>query len=64
MPSEALVVRFPTGRNEYALTENVPKVGDSVEREGREWRVVEVEATVDGPTVVTLRLAEEAPGYS
>ena len=50
-----MVVRFPTGRSEYRLSDKKPKVGDNLKRNGDNWVVEKVAEDEHGATVVTLR---------
>lgn len=49
-------LRFePRGGFEYVLSEQVPKVGDVLKRNGDNWQVVEVTEEKDGTSTVILR---------
>jgi hypothetical protein len=44
----------PIGR-EYVLSENLPKIGDVLTRNGDNWTVVEIREEADGTSTVILR---------
>jgi hypothetical protein len=52
--SESITIRFPTGAWEYAMTQRVPEVGDTLERDGKTWMVARVTEPRDGHRVVTM----------
>ena len=54
MSTDAMVVRFPTGRSEYRLSDKKPQVGDKLKRNGDNWLVEKVTEDKHGATVVTL----------
>lgn len=60
MASESLTIRFPSGAWEYATTERVPNVGDTLERDGTTWFVAGVTESVDDHRVITMALRLEA----
>jgi hypothetical protein len=57
---ESITIRFPSGDWEYALTERVPDVGDTLVRDGETWNVALVAESVDDHRVVIMALAPEA----
>ena len=59
MASESITIRFPSGAWEYAMTERVPDVGDTLVREGETWNVALVTESVDDHRVVIMALAAE-----
>jgi hypothetical protein len=54
--SESITIRFPSGAWEYALTNRVPDLGDSLVRDGKTWDVAEVADSVDGHRVIIMAL--------
>jgi len=58
--SEAITIRFPTGDWEYAVTERVPYVGDTLVRGGEMWAVAHVAEPVDNHRVVIMELCPGA----
>ena len=56
MASESITIRFPTGDWEYAVTERVPHLGDTLVRGGETWAVVYVAEPVDDHRVVIMAL--------
>ena len=56
MASETITIRFPSGAWEYAVTERLPKVGDTLVREGETWNVALVAESVDDHRVVIMAL--------
>ena len=52
--SDLLTVRYPSGDTEFRMSENAPKVGDVLKRNGHNLMVEEVVDTNRG-TQVTLR---------
>jgi hypothetical protein len=51
---ESVTIRFPSGAWEYAVTERVPGVGDTLLRDGTSWVVAGVTASVDHHRVITM----------
>ena len=62
MASETITIRFPSGAWEYAVTERVPEVGDTLVREGETWNVALVAESVDDHRVVIMALRARPPG--
>ena len=60
MASESLTIRFPSGAWEYATTERVPNVGDTLVRDGETWFVAGVTESVDDHRVITMAPRAEA----
>ena len=60
MASESLTIRFPSGAWEYAKTERVPSVGDTLVRDGETWFVAGVTESVDDHRVITMGPRPEA----
>ena len=56
MTSEPVTIRFPSGAWEYALTERVPALGDTLLRDGTTWIVAGVTEPVDHHRVITMAL--------
>ena len=56
MASHSITIRFPSGRWEYAVTERVPAVGDTLMRDGKTWVVAGVTESVDDHRVITMKL--------
>ena len=56
MASESITIRFPAGAWEYALTERVPEVGDTLVRDEKTWTVRLVAESVDDHRVVIMAL--------
>ena len=48
-------IRYPSGETEYRMSDNAPKVGEILRRNGHKWLVQEVVEAVGGTTIVTLR---------
>ena len=59
MAFESLTIRFPSGDWEYAMTERVPHVGDTLVRGGETWAVAHVAESVDNHRVVIMQLRPE-----
>ena len=59
MASESITIRYPAGGWEYAVTERVPEVGDTLVREGETWNVALVAEPVDDHRVVIMALPPE-----
>jgi hypothetical protein len=45
---DSITIRFADGTWEYVVTERVPKIGESLVRQGRTWVVSRVDASPDG----------------
>ena len=56
MASESITIRFPSGAWEYVMTQRLPEVGDTLERDGKTWMVARVTESRDGHRVVTMTL--------
>jgi hypothetical protein len=54
--SESITIRFPSGAWEYALTNRVPELGDSLVRDGKTWDVAQVGESVDDHRVIIMAL--------
>jgi hypothetical protein len=52
--SESITIRFPSGAWEYAATERVPEVGDTLVRDEETWAVVAVSESVDEHRVIIM----------
>ena len=59
MTSESITVRFTSGAWEYAMTERVPELGDTLVRDGKTWSVAAVGESVDHHRVITMALPPE-----
>jgi hypothetical protein len=57
--SETITIRFPSGAWEYAVTERVPEVGDTLLRGGVTWNVALVAESVDDHRVIIMALPPE-----
>jgi hypothetical protein len=57
--AETITIRFPSGAWEYAVTERVPELGDTLVREGETWNVALVAESVDDHRVVIMALPPE-----
>jgi hypothetical protein len=57
--SESITIRFPSGAWEYAVTERVPEVGDTLVRDEKTWAVVAVAESVDEHRVIIMALSPE-----
>lgn len=51
----AISIRYSDGASEFRLSENTPKIGDVLKRNGDRWVVVEVRHEKDGTSTVILR---------
>ena len=60
MASEAITIRFPSGDWEYAVTERVPHVGDTLGRGEETWAVAHVAEPVDNHRVIIMELGPGA----
>ena len=60
MASESITIRFPTGAWEYAVTERVPHLGDTIVRDGETWAVAHVAEPVDNHRVIVMELGPGA----
>ena len=58
--SESITIRFPSGAWEYAVTERVPLVGDTLVRGEETWAVRHVAEPVDDHRVVIMELGPGA----
>ena len=56
MASESVTIRFPSGDWEYAVTERVPHIGDTLVRGEETWAVRQVAEPVDDHRVVIMEL--------
>lgn len=56
MASETITIRFSSGAWEYAVTERVPEVGDTLVRDEKTWAVAAVTESVDDHRVVIMAL--------
>ena len=54
MASESITIRFPSGAWEYVMTQRLPEVGDTLQRDGKTWMVARVTESRDGHRVVTM----------
>jgi hypothetical protein len=54
--SESITIRFPSGAWEYAVTERVPELGDTLVRDEKTWAVAAVAESVDDHRVITMAL--------
>ena len=61
MASESITIRFPTGAWEYAVTDRLPDVGDTIVRDGETWAVAYVAEVVDDHRVIIMEPGPE-PG--
>jgi hypothetical protein len=59
MASESITIRFPSRAWEYAMTERVPELGDTLVRDGKTWAVAAVAESVDDHRVITMALPPE-----
>ena len=59
MASESITIRFPAGGWEYAVTDRVPEVGDTLVRDKTTWTVAVVAESVDAHRVVIMALPPE-----
>ena len=55
-----VTVRFPDGEWELALSENVPKVGDTLRRSGGKWVVARAAEDRNGHVIVAWRPASRS----
>jgi hypothetical protein len=58
---ESITIRFPTGAWEYAVTDRLPDVGDTIVRDGETWAVAHVAEPVDDHRVIIMEPGPE-PG--
>jgi hypothetical protein len=58
--SESITIRFPTGDWEYAVTERLPHLGDTLVRGGETWAVRHVAEPVDDHRVIIMELGPGA----
>jgi hypothetical protein len=63
MPSPFVTVRYPDGAWELALSEKVPKVGDTLRRSDGNWVVAKAAEDRNGHIIVTWRAPGPAPTY-
>jgi hypothetical protein len=54
--SESITIRFPSGAWEYAVTERVPELGDTLVRDEKTWVVASVTESVDNHRVIIMAL--------
>jgi hypothetical protein len=57
LSSPFITVRYPDGAWELALSEKVPKVGDTLRRSGGKWVVATIVEDTNGHVIVTWRAA-------
>jgi hypothetical protein len=57
--SESITIRFPSGAWEYAVTERVPELGDTLVRDEKTWAVAAVSESVDEHRVIIMGLPSE-----
>lgn len=57
LSSPFVTVRYPDGTWELALSEKVPKVGDTLRRSGGKWVVATAAEDTNGHVIVTWRAA-------
>ncbi len=57
MSSPFVTVRYPDGAWELTLRENVPSVGDTLQRSGGKWVVAKARRDPSGHVIVTWRAA-------
>jgi hypothetical protein len=57
--SECMTIRFPSGDWEYAMTERVPDVGDSLGRAGKTWIVTGGDGSEGQPPAIVMALRPE-----
>jgi hypothetical protein len=57
--SESITIRFPSGAWEYAVTERVPEIGDTLMRDEKTWAVAAVTESVDDHRVIIMALPPE-----
>jgi hypothetical protein len=57
MSSPFVTVRYPDGAWELALSEKVPKIGDTLRRSGGKWVVAKAAEDTNGHVIVTWRPA-------
>jgi len=57
--SESITIRFASGAWEYAVTERVPEVGDTLVRDEKTWAVVAVAESMDEHRVISMALPPE-----
>jgi hypothetical protein len=62
--SESITIRFPAGGWEYAVTNRVPEVGDTLVRDEKTWTVRLVAESVDDHRVVIMALPPEVENES
>jgi hypothetical protein len=55
--SESITIRFPSGAWEYAVTERVPELGDTLVRDEKTWAVAAVAESVDDHRVIIMALS-------
>jgi hypothetical protein len=57
--SESITIRFPSGAWEYAVTERVPEVGDTLVRDEKTRTVAALTESVDEHRVIIMALPSE-----
>jgi hypothetical protein len=57
--SESITIRFPDGGWEYAVTDRVPELGDTLVRDEMTWDVAAVAESVDDHRVIIMALPPE-----
>ncbi len=63
MPSPFVTVRYPDGAWELALSEKVPKVGDTMRRSDGSWVVAKAVEDRNGHVIVSWRAPTRAPTH-
>jgi hypothetical protein len=54
MPSQMVVVRYPTGESEFRIVAEEPMVGEALQRGHDEWQIIDVGRDENESFVVTL----------
>ena len=63
MPSQMVIVRYPTGESEFRILAEAPTVGDKLKRGNDEWRVIDVGRDENDTFLVALGPREgSSPG--
>jgi hypothetical protein len=54
MPSEMVIVKYPTGGTEFRMLAEAPRVGDKLQRGNDDWNVIDVRRDENDVFLVTL----------
>ena len=62
MPSQMIIVRYPTGESEFRIVAEEPMVGETLQRGNDEWQIIDVGRDENESCLVTLGPREGSRG--